>query len=336
MAPRGRKEVGEDHLMKTLEFTRDLREITQKLKVEEILKTLDPWMFSAPNSALTETDKDKFYGLLADSRAGYDQLTLSGRMLEILNGLGVPEFYEPATLRRLTLVVSNAGNIHNLRPSTEITAYREKLQSVQRTANTCQKLLEAEKVGKVEKGGGIVELELSDYDGEGIEPERLRLLAITVRQMHTNFARVYAIEGDQLRFKYFDSGTSVLIGIQCAAGIALGIGTLMLQWWKETRFSNNDNFDRKVGSVSKGLTLLKDVQDSVEKNVIDEETGKIITRHLLKEAERLLGIGAALPMDTEASVNQRERLLARRDIKLLESGAPIEEEDDEPKGGETA
>jgi hypothetical protein len=215
--------------------------------------------------------------------------------------------------------------IAQVRTLPEAHAFFEKLRSLQTVAATCVKLLEKEKVGTVEPSDGIVELELADYDEKGIEPERLKQLIITVTDLHTNLARIHGIEGDQLRFKYFDSGSALRVGIECAMAIALSMTTLLFQWWDKLRFSRYETFDRKIESASKGLTFMETVKQSVEKQVINEETGKILTRRVLVDVDRMLGIGATLPFDTEVTVDQHKLLVEMRDVKLLESSGPSSE-----------
>jgi hypothetical protein len=319
--------------MQTLEFTRALKEIVEKMRVNELIATLGKWLASPAqpnqNPPLTDQDKSQFSALVFDSYAGYASLLSSERTRRILEGLDVKDFYDPNRLRILVSAISGFAQMAQVRALAEAHAFFEKLRSLQKLEVTCLALLETEKVGKVEPEDGIVALELVDYDGKGIEPERLKLLAATVRQLHTNLARIHGIEGDQLRFKYFDSGSPVLIGIQCAKEIAESINKAMLEWWDKIRFAPFEKFDRKMESMSKGMGVMETVKQKVESKVFDEETGKILARHVLKELNTLVGIGATVPLEADATVDQRGLLLAKRDVKLLESGEPPSEPADD-------
>ena len=314
--------------MQTLEFTRALKEIRTALEVDELVRTLERWLIPPTAAQLSDMEKDQFSKLLFSSRSGWDRISVSDTTSKIMRELDIQDFYEPGRLRRLITLVSGSTSTQQLR-TTETYAYLEKLRSFQKLEITCQKLLETEKVGKVESEQGIVELELMDYDGKGIEPERLRLLSITVRQLHTNIARIHGIEGDQLRFKYFDSGSPVLMGIQCAKEIAETLNKAMLEWWDKIRFAPFEKFDRKMESMSKGMAVIETVKQKVDSQVFDEETGKILSRHVLKELNTLVGIGATVPLEAEATVDQKELLLAKRDVKLLESGEPPSEPEED-------
>lgn len=42
-----------------------------------------------------------------------------------------------------------------------------------------------------------------------------------------------------------------------------------------------------------------------------------------------MGIGATVPLEVEAAIDQKELLLAKRDVKLLESGEPPSEPEED-------
>jgi hypothetical protein len=318
--------------MQTLEFTDALKEIVNKMKVDLLIATLQKWLTISPNQnpPLTEQEKSQFSNLVFDSYAGYSSLASSERTARILAGLDVKDFYEANRLRILVTSVSGFSMIAQVRVLPEAHAFFEKLRSLQTLAATCVDLLEREKVGTVEPSDEILELELIDYDGKGIEPERLREFVATVRRLYMNLSRIHGVEGDQFRFKYFDSGSNVLMGIQGIKEVIVSMSTVMLQWWDKIWFARYDTFDKKIDAVSKSLTLMETVHQAVEKQVIDEETGKNLKRRVLVEVDRLTGLGATVPFKAEVTVDQQKILIEMRDVKLLESGQKSEAEADDP------
>src|SRR5580698_925960 len=227
--------------MKALEFTSDLKEIVTKMNVDQLLALLGKWLNAQPptpqqNPPLSEQEKNQFSELVFRSFAGYAALTAQETTRKILDGLDAKDFYDPNRLRLLVTSISGFANISQVRGLPEAHAFYEKLRSLQKIEATCRTLLETEKVGEIGADEEIVRLELADYDGKGIEPERLRLLASTVRELHTNLARLLSIEDGSLRFRYFDSGSSTLLGIVCKKELAKTISDLILQWWDRLRF----------------------------------------------------------------------------------------------------
>jgi hypothetical protein len=174
-----------------------------------------------------------------------------------------------------------------------------------------------------------MEIELLDYDGAGIEPKRLQILVNTLMDLNTNLARIYNVGQDTLRFQYFDSGSSVLVGIKAAKPIIDGLNMLLTQWWDKIRFRQFDSFDKKVEAIEKGLTITRTIHEAVEGKVIDEETGKNLKRRVLSEVDALIGIGASLPLRTETAIDERKLLAGMRSTKLLGSGEPGDKETEE-------
>jgi hypothetical protein len=322
--------------MRTLEFTHSLKQIVGDLQVQQLHDTLARWISGPPNtphSNISEDERHKFTALVVASSTGFDLLSKRPATAKILEGLHIQDFYEPGRLTRMITSVAGANTTQVIRPNVELQGFLQRLASVLQLTSTCESLLEDEKIGKPEPDDSLFELQLVDYDGKGIEPSRLQLVISSVVRLHMIFSKVYAVEGDQLRFKYFDSGSALVIGITCATPVALGIAKLLLDWWKETRFSDFDSFDKKIGVVSKSLTTLADIKTAVEKNIITEEAGKNYSRRVLVEVNRLVGLGATVPLEEAASIDQRERLVGLRNQKLLESAKVIEEDDAEENAG---
>lgn len=324
--------------MKTLEFTHDLKEIVDRMRVVELLNMLGKWLVlptpqqpqvQQPMQNISEQEKNQFSDSVFGSYAGYVSLmTLEGPR-KILEGLDAKDFYEPNKLRVLVTSISTFTNVGQVRTLGEAHAFYEKLRSLQKLELTCRRLLESEKLGAVEPNEEILQLELADYDGKGIEPERLRLLVTTVRELHTNLSRLFGVKGDILRFKYFDSGSSVLLGILCGKDTAKTISDLLMAWWDKLKFADFDTLDKKIDAVERAVAMSEKMKAAVEKGAVNEEEGKILTHRIFQEVDVLMGIGATPPLKAEVTLDQRALILAKRDVKLLQSG---EESQSENKG----
>jgi hypothetical protein len=318
--------------MQTLEFTRSLTEITKELKIPELVALLNSWLVvNSGGAGLSDPDKDRFAKLVFNSNSGYDWLLRTETNGKILEHLNVAELYEAGRLRRIVSLVTQVQNMQHLQNNTDVLRLFETLKSLQRLEMTCKALLETEKVGEPGPSTEVFELELIDYDGTGIAPERLARFAVVLRKLHTNFARIHNIEGDTLRFKYFDSGSSLLVGVAAAIPIAVSMSKLLLGWWEKTRFAKFESFDRKMEAVSTGLAALSEIREAISKGILDEATGENLKRRVCQEADQLIGLGATLPLKETAEVDQLQLLRDRRDTKLLGTGLPSE--DDENAGG---
>lgn len=318
--------------MQTLEFTRGLQEIVRELKIRELTALLQGWL-KDPIINMQEQNKDSFAALMFDSRAGYDRLFRVEATRKILLGLSVEEIYESARMRRLLNLVSNAPQTANIR-TPEMYDFFETLRSFLKVETTSTSLLETEKVGRVEPSNGILELQLIDYDGSGIEPARLLRVMSVLTRLHMNLARVLGVQDSKLRLKYLDSGSDVIMAIEGAKAVIESMGNLFLQFWDKIKFRHHDTFERDIEALSKGLEFVTKVQEAVEKQAVTEEEAKILKTRVFREVDQLVGLGVTLPLKN-STVDQRQLLIEKRDTKLLGTGLKTEEDGDEDSESET-
>lgn len=307
--------------MQALQFTRTLRKIIQGMKVTELVRLLEPSLGQPSNSALDQSFKDNFSILLFASGAGFDRLREDPIAEKLLLSLRVELIYAPTRLARLVNLLAPLQNSAQLHGTSEFTWFFVLLKSLADLEKSCSELLEKEKLEPAKTPDEILELELIDYDGTGIEPIRLERFVSTLIRLHTNIARIHDVKDDRLRLIYFDSGSGLLVGIQCAKVILESIRTLLDEWWDRIRFRDFENFEKRLNAVSRTLTVMGTVQQAVESKVIDEETGKLLKTRVLKEVDSLIGLGVSLPVyDDAEKVDHRKLLIEKRDTKLLGSG----------------
>jgi hypothetical protein len=312
--------------MRSLEFTRGLQEIVKELKVKDLTALLQRWLKENVVN-IDEQSKDSFASLFFDSRAGYDRLFSVEATRKILLGLSVQELYESSRMRRLLHLVSSATQSTNIR-TPEMYDFFETLRSFLKVELTSTNLLETEKVGRVEPSNGILELQLIDYDGNGIEPARLLRVISVLTRLHMNLARVLGVQDSKLRLKYFDSGSDVMMAVEGAKAVIESMGNLFLQFWDKVKFRHYDTFERDIEALSKGLEFVTKVHEAMEKQAITDEEAKNLKTRVFREVDQLIGLGVTLPLRNSA-VDQRQLLIEKRDTKLLGTGLQSENEDDD-------
>jgi hypothetical protein len=313
--------------MQTLQFTRALRRIVRELKVKELIEFLQPYVNKGTNFQIMQNAREQFSDLLFSSRTGYTRLIEDAPTAKIVNSLKIDSIYNTARLGRLLTILSTVPHSGNIASTpdhfVEFFTFFDLLQSILTMEESCSVFLETEKLGKILHPDEILELQLIDYEGTGIELERLQRFIASLSQLHTDFARILGISGDQLRFVYFDSGSDLITGIQCAKLIIENLKILLGEWWDKIKFRSYEEFSKKMEAVSKSLTVMGTVQEAVEKHVIDEETGNLLKTRVLVEVNNLIGLGATLPIHEEVErVDQRKLLIEKRDTKLLGNGEP--------------
>jgi hypothetical protein len=306
--------------VQTLEYIRLLKHIVKDLRVVDLMGFLDGFLAPGTNIVVQQPTKNQFNELLFSSRSGYDVLTRDPETNKILKSLNIGATYDSARLGSLVILFNSVGNSTQLAANPQLAIFYNLLESLKNLEISCSTLLETEKFGNENTPEERLNLQIVDFDGKGIDAVRLREIIGHLIQLHTDFARVFGISNDRLRFVVFDSGSDVGIWIHCAKDILDAIGILMSQWWSKVRFWSHDTFEKNMESLKTGLTAMESVQQSVDKKVIDSETGEIIKTRILMQVSDLTKLGVSHPSDVGERINNRELLIEHRDTKLLGAG----------------
>jgi hypothetical protein len=321
--------------MQALEFTRALEDILRDLKVNELLGVARPWTaFPGNNNSIPDETKNQFAQLILNSNAAYERLVNRADTRQILAQLKLGTLYEPSRIRALLGSLGNIANSNQVQANaplfTQFYSFIEQLRSLAMIESTSRELLEKPKLQALPPDEGILELELIEYPDEvGITPKRLEIFVSSITKLHMNLAILLDLKEDTLTFKYFDSGSGVLIGVAAAKGIILALNTLLNQWWDKIRFYRYDNYDKKVEAISKTLEIVDTIQQKVNKGAITLEVGENLKVRMLREVDTLTGIGAMVPL-RDATIDQRQILTEIRNTKLLSSGTATETTDGTP------
>lgn len=311
--------------MQALEFTRALKEITDELKVPDLLTILQPWISAPNNQPIPDQTKDQLARLILNSNAAYERLARSPDTREILTQLDIGALYEPGRVRGVL------GSLSSVPTSTQLVArpdlfsqfysLTEQLRSLMRVESAARLLLEEAKLQGISSNDRILELELIEYSDEvGITPKRLDIFVSSITKLHMVLGLLLELKQDTLTFKYFDSGSGVLIGIAAGAPIIAALGALLNQWWDKIRFYRYDTYEKKVEAVSKTLDIVDVIEKKIKDGAITREVGENLKVRMFREVETLTEIGAMVPL-RDATIDQQQLLTEIRNTKLLSSGS---------------
>jgi hypothetical protein len=317
--------------MQTLDFTRALTDIVEQLKIRELYSLMQGWLLAQlppqhPNQPhpipVSEDQKKTFASLLFDSHAGYDRLSRIESTRKILSGMDAQELYEPSRLARIMNFVSSSSTIQQLRGSNspDIFDFCETLRAFIRIEKTCKTLLEQEKIGKVEAADSVLELQLTDYEGNGVEPERLTAVFSALRELQMNIARLLRANDHQLKVKYLDSGSDIRIGLEGVKEAIDAMGSLFLQFWDKIRFRDQDTFEKDIEALSKGLDFLAKTKEAVDTGAITAEEAGNLKARVFRGVNDLVGLGVTLPLRGDSAADERKQLIEKRSTKLLTAG----------------
>jgi hypothetical protein len=186
----------------------------------------------------------------------------------------------------------------------------------------CTELLEAEKIPAPSPGNEIFEVRLLDYDGSGVENERVQQFFSSMAELHAMLSQFLQTSDSHLKVAYVDSGSDLLVAFQCAKALADIMRGLFAEFWEKVKFRPFDEFEKKIDALSKGLAFVGQVKAQVENQVISETDARVLTHRVLAEMTTLVGIGASLPQDEVIEMVDHRKLLAeKRGIKLLGGGS---------------
>lgn len=311
--------------MQTIQFTRALKRIVEELRARELLELLDPILTMGSTININEGTKNSFSALLFESRVGFYELSKDPQATRILASLKIDQLYAPPLLMRLMTTFSNTGSAGQILANAiwfaEFINFFNMLKWLVAMGRTCSDLLETEKLGESGPEEQIVEMEIIDYDGTGIDPGRVEQFVSTLLELHTDLSLVFGVTDSRIKLMYVDSGSSFLFGVKIAKAIAQHLLVLFKEFWEKIKYRRFEEFDREVDSLSKGLTFVATLQEQVGKSVIDDETARILKQKVLNDMTTLIGLGVMLPTDEAGEIVDQKKLLAeKRGVKLLGSG----------------
>ncbi len=152
--------------------------------------------------------------------------------------------------------------------------------------------------------------------------KNLSELFARLADLNTHLSIILGIhDAQRVKVLVLDSGTNLLVGAKMATGVGKNVKQLFIEIWDKIKYGKFEDFDRKVESLSKGLTLAATIQQQIDNKVIDEETGNNLKYRVLDDMTSLISIGAMLPAEEISEKVDRKKLLAeKRGIRLLGSG----------------
>jgi hypothetical protein len=312
--------------VQTLYFTRALARIVKELKAEELISFLQPFTNrSASNSGITESQRDFFAALTIDSQIGYARLREDPQIGKILDALGVHNLYSPQRFGKMIRHLGNLQQTGQVFGAPDIFAdfysMSDSLLWLVNVKNACVELLETGKIPPPSSGNEIIELRLLDYDLTGVENERVQQFFVGLARLHAILSQFLNASNSQLKIAYFDSGSDLLVGFQCAKVLVDIMRGLFAEFWEKVKFQPFDDFEKKIGALSAGLSFVGQVKAQVDNQAISEADARVLTHRVLAEMATLVGIGASLPQDEVVEkVDNRKLLTEKRGIKLLGRG----------------
>jgi hypothetical protein len=314
--------------MQTIQFARSLRSTAARLKAREISDFLRPLMTNPSAAQIDDTQRNQLSSLLFESRVGFDRLMESPHTAKLINALQISDLYDPARLGKLVSIYHASPNTQAIRSNADFFSafsyFYGLLQWLVSFDRACSELLERERVGERPVDEEILQVQLLDYDGGGIEADRMRQFLTILVQLHTDLVRAFNLPAARLKVRFVDSGSDIVIAIQSLKVIIDMLKGLYSELWVKVRYQDFEDFDKKIDSLSNGLTFVSALHDQVKKEAITASEADVLKVRVLSEMVKLIGVGGGVAQDDESIevVDQRKLLTEKRGLKLLGAGTP--------------
>lgn len=312
--------------MQTIVFKTHLDEIIVKLKAVKLTEFLEKIILGGQNETIPEVQKVEFSKLIFDSKEGFYSCSSYEEKKRVLYSFEFDKIFETTKLSKLITAFNNAasrsdiyGNI-NFLPL--FSNFYYSLYNIILIQNAVTKLIYKEKLSFIGENEDVFEIQIYDFDNNGIEVTKINKVLNSIALLIENISRLLNVPATGVKISYVDSGSDFIFAIKSAKAIIDFLKLLYSEFWLKIRFDTYDRFDRKIDSLTKGLKFAELVQEQIGKNVVDEETGKIIIHNVISEMTNLIGWGI-LPkeIEHEDNFNNRKLLESKKDIKLLNEGS---------------
>ncbi len=288
-----------------------------RLRVTELVSLLTPHVAVEAGQGVEPHVRIQFATALLSAHAELTAMLKDPETSAVLQQLGVPRFFETATIGKLLATIETSKDSNTLRGHANFWLFRNfvaDLEAFGNLATALQTFLIDQRFRRSAQDEGLVELAFLSSDPEPITLDHLAKVLETVRELHDLIARVVGEPDSTARLAVIDSGSDVLLALRAKAKAAATIGTLLVQWWDWIKYRELHDFDRKMDSMFKGLGVIAELDKMAATPGPDAEGAKAVRQQIFEKLTTLTGL-----------------LEAKRDVKLLKNPkADLTEPQDPP------
>jgi hypothetical protein len=311
--------------MRKLEFVQTIQRIVNEIKAKEIVSFLTPLMNRSAAAQIGPDVQSAFAILLFDAQGGYRDLMRDKQTAEILQSLDVTRLYSPENFSQLIAIHRTAGqtpNIYNAAPSfAAFYSLHDFLKWLLAFETTLTKFLGQDDAEPGLPGSKVLELEMVDFDGAGIDIARVQELLSALDDLRMQLSMFLELPESHLKVRYVESGSAIHIHVEGMGEIIDGLRKLVGEIW--TRFMNRkfDRIDRRNASIAGEFELIDKIQERIDAGTIPPERGEMLKHQILDDAQRLINSGT-IPEDAQAMepVSKQKLLAEALGVKLLGTG----------------
>ncbi len=305
--------------MQGTRLARIVLDARNRLHVKQIIQILTPLVAVEAGQGIEPHQLDQFSVALLGAHAELNAMLKDSEASQVLQQLGIPRFFETATIGKLLAAFHSSKDSTTIRGDARFWLFRNllaNLEAFDNLANALQVFLIDQRFRRTGDDQGLVELAFLAREGEALTLDRLTVVLATIRTLHDLIARAVGEPDSTARLAVIESGSDVLMGLLAKAKTASAIGTLLTQWWDRIQYSDLHDFDRKMESVSKGLSVISELDKVAATPGPAAEEARVLRQSILDALMTLTGLGVK-KSDPDRAAADRPLLEAKRDVKLL-------------------
>jgi hypothetical protein len=284
--------------MRKTEFVKGLSTIASALKATELVDRMAPLLNLKANQPIGSEAKTSFAALIFESQTNFQRLLQDDDTSAILRSLNLARLYSSENLGELMTLYRNAtstASIASVAASFAIFCrFYEFFRWLLTFREASSSLLNWEHIDPILVTDKVLELELFDFDGGGIEIIRIQDLFSALEDLRIQVSLILQLPESRLRLSYIESGSNITIDVKGLGELVDSISNLIGQGYALIANRKFNKLDRRNSSIAGQLTLIDRVSQMVTDKSITPEEGELFKQKLLNDTQRLFESGAML------------------------------------------
>ncbi|MBI5726217.1 MAG: hypothetical protein HY965_00065 [Ignavibacteriales bacterium] len=306
--------------MQTMTFVRSLQDIIKKLRVTELCDYLQNILDPTQNLPLSDEYRTLLADLVFEAREGYAACMLHNEAKTIVESIGISSIFSSKSLSQILTAINSQPDTAAIYSEPHQFALFQSFYSNLKTCLAFSQTLEThllkQKVSSAAETDKTLEIEILDYEGNGLLPGKLAAILESLHKLHGFVTKIMEDKSAKLTISYMDSGSDFILGLQSSFKAIEIMRTLFQQFWQRIRFKAAVEIEKNSDSLTKSLNIMQHISRQEKNGVFDAETAGKLKAAIHEEMVNLIAAGVLLKeFEQEEKFDRRKLLHEKREIK---------------------
>lgn len=307
--------------MQGLELSRALSEIVAQLKIEALVDLMEEIVTGPPGHSMSDDEVQEMRKLAFESRTGLIQLQEEDpTKFDLARAFHLPDALSEERFGNFLTQMPQWGKYTSAQKDLNFLHTYATIKAFLRLSATVEEKLETDRIGPIEEGHALLELEIDDYGERLVRIRRVSELLEATSALYDTILQIQGVDENELRIVLLDSGTPLKVVFEGAEGAIDAIRRLFTWALNAWRFRGLQQQEREWEHLQEGLDVLSVIREHEEEGDLDPEVAERYRRDVQEQLDAILGRGG-MPEGLESGTEDRQALLetARQQL-LLEPG----------------